>query len=392
MCRAAELKGETVDSAIERLRLNIEGHDFAGYDPYDALNSRLCRTLACGNKYARTALIQAVKRCPLNLRPVLGIPRGHNPKGIGLFLWGYAKLYKFYRNPEYTERIEHLLLLLERLKSPGYHGNCWGYNFDWQSRAFFAPKYTPTIVNSAFIGHALLDTYAYTQVNRALEMAMSIKDFMVQDLNTYKDNGSQCFSYTPLDNSRIYNATMLGASLLIRLFEITGDEDLKETARASLEYGIRDQRADGSWYYGPGLNHRWIDSFHTGFNLQSIYYFIQAGFEEYRAAFENGMDFYVRNFFLQDGTPKYYHDRIYPIDIHSPCQGIALLSMLAPKYNELAGRLAEWMLANLYDQEGRFYFQKTRWYTNRVVYMRWSQAWAFHALTSFLAEMGSTPE
>jgi hypothetical protein len=30
-----------------------------------------------------------------------------------------------------------------------------------------------------------------------------------------------------------------------------------------------------------------------------------------------------------------------------------------------------------------FYFQKTRWYTNRIDYMRWSQAWMFLALTRY---------
>ena len=36
-----------------------------------------------------------------------------------------------------------------------------------------------------------------------------------------------------------------------------------------------------------------------------------------------------------------------------------------------------------------FYFRKGRFLTNRIPYMRWSQAWAFHALTEYvLAETG----
>ena len=42
------------------------------------------------------------------------------------------------------------------------------------------------------------------------------------------------------------------------------------------------------------------------------------------------------------------------------------------------------MLDNLYDPKGHCYFQKTKYYVNKIPYMRWSQAWAFHALTSFL--------
>jgi hypothetical protein len=42
------------------------------------------------------------------------------------------------------------------------------------------------------------------------------------------------------------------------------------------------------------------------------------------------------------------------------------------------------MLKNLYSSQGFFYFRKGRFLTNRIPYMRWSQAWAFHALTERL--------
>ena len=47
-------------------------NDWAGYDPYDALNSRLFKLLPFLNfRLARLALTQAVKRSPVNLRPLL---------------------------------------------------------------------------------------------------------------------------------------------------------------------------------------------------------------------------------------------------------------------------------------------------------------------------------
>ncbi len=131
----------------------IECRNFAGYDPYDALNSPAIRALSFGRKYGRIAWTQLMRRLPVNLRPLLLVPRGHNPKGLGLFLGGYAKLYRLAPRPAYLRNIHDLLDLLEKLRSPGYAGSCWGYNFDWQSRAFFIPKYTPTVV-SAFGGRA----------------------------------------------------------------------------------------------------------------------------------------------------------------------------------------------------------------------------------------------
>jgi hypothetical protein len=41
-------------------------------------------------------------------------------------------------------------------------------------------------------------------------------------------------------------------------------------------------------------------------------------------------------------------------------------------------------LANMRDGRGYFYFQKHRWYTNRIPFIRWSQAWMLLALSMFL--------
>jgi len=367
----------------------VEERDYAGYDPYDALNSPLLKALSCKNKWLRIAFTQTLKRLPINLRPVLGVRKGYNPKGIGLFLWGYAKLYKIEQKSEYLEKIEYLLSLLDKLKSKGYSGNCWGYDFDWQSRAFYLPKFTPTIVNSSFIGHALIDTYRYTGIDEAIEMAIPIKDFILNDLNKKKEKDNICFSYSPIDNTAVHNANLLGASLLIRLYKYTNDKILRDTALAALAYSMKYQKDDGSWYYAETEFQRWIDSFHTGFKLQSIRYFLEEGFIDYQPAFEKGVKFYLNHFFLEDGTPKYYHDHVYPIDIHSPAQAIVFFSDLSPKYDTLTTLISKWMLKNLYDPEGYFYFRKMKHSINKVPYMRWGQAWAFHALTSFLLKIKS---
>lgn len=373
-----------INHSLHKLKDYIEAEHFSGYDPYDALNSPVLRALSLGSKYPRIAFIQALKRLPVNLRPLLFIKKGFNPKGLGLFLWGYAKLYALEKRPEYSRQIEHILGLLEQTKSQGYAGSCWGYNFDWQSRAFYLPKYTPTIVNSSFIGHALLDTYLYTGNERALDMAVSIKDFLVKDLNRQADGDTLCFSYTPLDHYFVHNANLLGASLLARLTKFTTDEGIRDVALSALRYTMQCQREDGSWYYAEKDGAHWIDSFHTGFNLQSILYFIREGMAEgYKEAFARAVNFYVTSFFLADGTPKYFHDKLYPIDIHAPAQALVILSRLGDQYRELRDTIADWMIVNMQDRGGQFYFQKRPYYTNKIPYMRWGQAWAFHALTDY---------
>ena len=370
---------------LTRLQAYIEAAGFKGYDPYDALNSPILSGLSLDNKFFRIAFIQILKRLPVNLRPLLLVKKDYNPKGLGLFLWGYAKLYAVDKNPRHLEQIDAILDLLEGVKSRGCSGNGWGYNFDWQSRAFFVPKGTPTVVNSSFIGHALLDAYEYTGNEKALKMAVPIKDFILNDLNRIGEDGAVCFSYTPLDQYFVHNANLLGASLLIRVFKHTGERELKDAALTSLAYSMRYQREDGSWFYAEKEGAHWIDSFHTGFNLQAIKVFLDLGYgEEWRPGFERGVDFYARRFFLEDGTPKYYHDKTYPIDIHAPAQAVVFFSRMGAAYADLTLRILEWMIANMQDPAGYFYFQKHQWYMNRIPYMRWSQAWAFHALTECL--------
>jgi hypothetical protein len=145
-----------IDRYLHDLKTYIESADYAGYDPFDALNSRFLRLITANSRWARIGVMQCLRNCPVNLRPLLAIKRGHNAKAIGLFLWGYARLYAMEGTAQHSGRIAYLLDLLEQLRCGGYSGNCWGYNFDWQNKVMFVPRGTPTIVNSAFIGHALI--------------------------------------------------------------------------------------------------------------------------------------------------------------------------------------------------------------------------------------------
>ena len=128
---------------LTMLRRWVEARDFAGYDPYDGLNSSVLRMLSLRSKWGRMAVIQGMKGCPVNLRRPLLIHPGHNPKALGLFLEGYVRLCRNAPNDSARVQINRLMELLESQRSPRCSGNGWGYNFDWQSRVFFVPRGTP---------------------------------------------------------------------------------------------------------------------------------------------------------------------------------------------------------------------------------------------------------
>ncbi len=374
-----------ITDKFHRLREYVEKKSFSGYDPYDALNSQITRIFPFNKKLAKIALTQLLRRSPVNLRPLLGIQPGHNPKALGLFLEGYAALYTITTSKEIKAIAENLIELLEKYKSPTCSGNGWGYNFDWQSRVFFVPKHTPTIVNSAFIGHALLNAWESMKIQKALDLALPVRDFILKDLNRLVEEDSICFSYTPLDKYAVHNANLLGASLLFRISRYTNDLKARQVALAALFYSMKYQLEDGAWKYSEQHGSSWIDSFHTGFNLEAIRWFLKLdAAQEYKERYRKGVRFYGNNFFLKDGTPKYYHNQIYPIDIHAPAQAICFFSGEGSKYCDLTDVILGWMLKNMYSGKGYFYFRKGKILTNRIPYMRWSQAWAYRALTLYI--------
>lgn len=365
----------------------IEKEQFSGWDPYDALNSKFLTIVSLGNKYIRAGFTQFMRRSSLNLRPILGIKKGHNPKGIGLFLEAYSKLYKVSGDVKYLKQIDILIDILDKTKSVGYTGSCWGYNFPWQSKVLFKPRWTPTVVNTAFIGHALLYCYEFTGNQKAYELAKTIPDFIINDLNRDNTADSFCLSYSPMDREFVHNANMLGASYLIRFGKLADDRNLIELAHKSLKYSIDAQNEDGSWHFAVLNTHKWVDSFHTGFKLESIRWFIELGEgEKYLDSYQRGVDFYKKHFFLADGTPKYYHDRVYPIDIHAPAEAIYFFS----KFNdadatELTERVLTWVIKHMYNPDGGwFYFRKGKFAVNKISYMRWTQSWILRGLSEYI--------
>jgi rhamnogalacturonyl hydrolase YesR len=384
---------EKVYLSFNKLRDYCEAESFKGYDPYDGLNSSVFKAIpvVSKNRLARLVWIQAFKRSPINLRRICGIRKEYNPKALGLFLSGYCNLYKLSDKQEYLDKIHFFSDEIQHLVNKEWSGSGWGYNFDWQARAFFQPKNTPTVVATTFIGCALLDAYEITGDKELLRTARSACDFILKDLNRYYDDSENfAFSYSPLDKSIVFNASLLGSRLLSRVYEITNEKELAEEARKSVTFCCNYQGSDGSWSYGTFDFHKWIDNFHTGYNLEAIAdYMKYSGDNEFKEPLEKGFNYYVKTFFTDEGVSKYYSNSLYPIDIHAPAQMIITLIKLGKfqEYRNLAEKVLNWTIDNMQSDRGYFYYQKNKYFSSRIPYMRWAQAWMFYAMSSYLLEI-----
>ncbi len=392
-----------ISAATAKLAAWCRARDFAGHDPYDALNSRLFRaTPLYRSRLARLAWTQAFKRSPINFRKLALVPAGHNSKGLALF--ALAAIARFRRTKEQDAEREARrlldLLIAARIDGEDSAWTAWGYNFDWQGRAFFAPRGTPTIVPTAFAARALLEGRREFGDESYLRLARRAATFVMRRLPRNVETADEiCFAYSPIDRTRVFNASLLAGELLAGVAsEIDDKEESRELCDAAMRaarYICRRQHADGSWAYGADDYQSWADNFHTAFLLSSLIRIKRCAdrfdveSNELDASLRRGYDFWITNFFGADGFPKYYPGRAHPADAHAAGAALATLSEMPDARSiPLATRVARWTLAEMRASDGSFYYQRHRHYTNRIRYMRWSQSWMLYGLERLLEVSG----
>jgi hypothetical protein len=372
-------------------------HDFAGHDPFDALNSRLFQATPL-NKFRSVRLVwtQLVKRSPADLRPVTRVPSQRNSKGVALFALAQLARHRQLKTEETEAETRSILAELLAMRIDGHSGASWGYNFDWQSRNFFARRNTPTVVPTAFAARALLEAAQEFDDAEFLSIASSVCDFVLKDLpRSHESETEICFSYSPQSGTRIHNANLLAAEVLAGVGSLAHKAELIDYAERAARYVINRQQRDGSWLYGEETSQSWIDNFHTAYILFSLKRVIAACSlgAEFQEGLRRGYAYWRKTFFLADGWPKYYHDDLYPADAHAGASAIVTFLELADideNSIELAEHVAAWTIKNLRDERGFFYYQKRRFYTVKKPYMRWSQAWMLYALARLLEKKPAT--
>jgi len=381
-----------IQQAFDGLKAWCRAHDFAGYDPFDALNSRVFQLTPLNrSRTARLFWTQALKRFPLNLRRLALVPPEKNSKGLALFALATISNYRRVKTIEAETEARALLEELWRARIQGYTGAAWGYNFAWQSRNFFAPHGTPMVVPTAFAARALIEGYEAFGDDSLLQMARSSCDFFLSDLKRTIDTKEEvCFSYSPSDSTQIFNASLLAAETLAKVGALTGETTFGDLALRAARYVVCRQGEDGRWTYGAEAGQQWIDNFHSAYVLLSLARIAKSCIgprAELDEALRRGFRFWRERFFLADGWPKYYHDSLYPADAHAAATAIVTLlelQKLDAGARELAAAIAGWTITNLRDTRGFFYYQRRRFRTVRTPFMRWTQAWMLYALARLL--------
>lgn len=384
----------TLINDIDNLIEYCEREKWLGYDPFDGLNSPIFKYLFLNrNIYLRILIIQFFKNFPINLRPLFFIKKEANAKGLSLCLSSLITIYRYTNDERYLLYINYLAdLLLKERDSNSL--KLWGYNFDWQSRAFFVKKHSPNFVVSYFVLNSFFELYNLTKEERYKEIFINSCKILID--NFLKNKGrKKYFKYVLNDNKLIHNVNLFGASLMSKAFRLTKDKKFLDISEETLKTSIRYQRDNGSWPYGEEQMHRWIDSFHTCYNLLSLNDFIMnTGIKTYESSLERGFKFFINNFITENFIIKYFNNKIYPIDIHSFTAGLVTLIKLERYLDnkEIIINTYNFLKNNFKNDKGIFCFRIYKLFKNKIPYMRWNQSWSLYCLIKLYEYISKSKE
>lgn len=389
--KTQSVEKEKVFASLKMVEGWVEAHEYKGYEPFDGLSSPL-RPLTFGNLLLDRILMQAVRQSPWNLRPLLGIRPLDSTIGRGYMAWGYLLMLRLTGEEEYARKARNCLEWLMENKSPAYREFSWGKHFDFASRGGRYPKFEPIAVWTSLIGMAFLEAYDVLKEEKYLRVAESICRWILS-LGRRETATGVCLSYTGSGNgtSTIHNHSMLAAAVLARTAGYTPNREYLDLAKRIMRFSCASQLPDGGWYYGEDPMYHWIDNFHTGYNLDSLKWYIDlTGDEEFKSNLTRGLEFYRKRFFEPSGRPKYYHDRVYPVDSQCASQAIDTLSGFArmePTAFLLSWKVAGWMIENMQDPKGFFYYRQYPLLKAKTPMLHWAQATMYKALAALLQQL-----
>jgi len=394
---------DNIANKIKRATLSLHNYccneSYKGYSLYDSHNSFIPF-----EKFGQVISFyanQIIKRSPVNIRPLIGVKKGINPKGYGLFLRAYSLLSRldFFDKKEAEKKAHYFFDWLANNPSKGLNGYCWGYNYDWPKRnGEMIPAYTPSGVVTGFICRGIYSYFNALKNDKAKDIIRSAAKFVLNDLHMTHTKYGLCFSYTPLKKDLTINANLLAAEILAYDDYLHDKKEHREIILGVLDFTKNLQSENGSWYYSHKIEtfepKKQID-FHQGYILETmdiILKYSQVDKRLYLPAIKKGLDFYFNKQFHLDGYAYWRYPKKWPVDIHNQSQGIITFSKFKEfdqKYLLFAERIAQWTIENMQGPKGNFYYQKWPVLTNKINYMRWNQAWMMLALTILLDNMNN---
>jgi hypothetical protein len=310
------------------------------------------------------------------------------------YAMGFALLARLTDEEKYYDQAVHFLNMLEETRCPGYRNFCWGYPFDWVTRTGVIVAGTPLITTTPYVYEAFSYVHRIDGNERWLEVMHSAAEHAANDIKDMEISADAAAAgYHPLDiEGGVINASAYRAFLLISAGLEFGCNDFLSIAERNLNFVLRSQRPDGSWFYSIDGVRDFVDHFHTCFVLKALAKIDNlVDHEECRGAIREGVGYYVGNLFDDDGLPKPFSRAprltVYRQELYDYAECINLGTLLIGRFRELDDRLEttlEDLLSHWQKHDGSFRSRRLLLGWDNVPMHRWAQSQLFRSLCFLL--------
>lgn len=386
-----------VEAALEAFErwLRLAGH--TGYDQYDFWATSY-GVWAKGMFHRHGALAGALV-LPLVAADWLWpasrrwfCPRRRFPIADAHYLMGFAALHRASGRRDALDAAIDLADVLLASSLPGFSGPCWGVPFDWQTKRGLCRQGTPLITSTPYVFDAFLELHEATGQTRYRDVALSIAQFVARDIRDTPVGRGRAASYTPFDDSQIFNASAYRAACMARASTLTDDGAYRTIAEGNARFVLEQQRDDGAWPYSASdPQEAFIDHFHTCFVLKGLYRtYLVLRDPDILDGVKRGYAFYRRRLFYLDGRPRPFaesgrpHLGVLELYDYAEALNLALLLRRDLPTEALADDMAARIVGDFQMPQGYFATRLSRGgVRNRVPYHRWAQAQAFCSLARY---------
>jgi hypothetical protein len=306
---------------------------------------------------------------------------------------GFALLSSVLREEKYYLRAVHFLEVLKSTRCAGYQHYAWGYPFNWETRGGTIRKGTPLITTVPYVYEAFREVYSIDRKTQWREIMHSIAEHCSHDYHDFETSpdATSC-SYTPDPGNPggVVNASAYRAFVLTRAAVDFSDEKYHKIAQRNLNFVLRAQNSNGSWYYSMDGTRDFVDHFHTCFVLKALAKIeAMTNDQQCTKAIAGGVDYYVRNLFDEQGLPKPFSRRprmtVYRRELYDYAECINLAVLLEGRFPTLDQILARIIsLDGWQKSDGSFRSRQLLFGWDNTPMHRWAQAQTFRSLCFLL--------
>lgn len=392
---------EYLKKSIHQFITWLDAYGYESHDPYDIWGTSY--GLFARKRFYQGDLLGKFMVAPVVLADLIapgiirmGIEKKRFATADAQIALGFLNLFESGIFNEGLDRGEKMGDQIMAYSVKGYSGLSWGYPFDWQSNKGLWKKNTPFITTTPYCFELFVKLHEITHKQCYKDVAESIGRFIYQDLNHTPHTRGCAGSYSPLDATKVINASAYRAWALREWYEISGCDEGLEHANDNLEFILESQNIDGSWWYAlENDQERFIDHFHTCFVLKNLIKIEKKiPIPELTNAIDRGYEYYVNHLFDSNRIPIPFSIKprlqIVKTESYAMAEAITLNSLMSERKEgsfEFAHFLTQWTCENLQTRNGYFITRSYIWGLKaRYPFLRWPQAQMFFAFTNLLLQ------